>query len=48
MATIGGANAIERLTDEILTEFDIDRETCQQDVALFLASLAEQGLVEFL
>lgn len=35
----------EKLTELILEEFDIDRETAQGDVQRFLQALYEQGMV---
>ncbi len=39
--------SFDRLIDELMSEFDTDKATCQRDVSRFLASLDELGLVRF-
>jgi len=36
---------VSALIDELLLRYDVDRETCEQDVLAFLEELYEDGLV---
>lgn len=42
---INGSNR-ERLADELLIEYEIDRETALKDIDAFLAKIQEAGLTE--
>jgi hypothetical protein len=37
---------VSELRDAILSEYDVDREPCEQDLFHLLAELADKGLVE--
>jgi len=37
--------SVTALCDALLTEFDVDRATCEQDVLTFLNQLAEEKLI---
>lgn len=37
---------VTSLVDQLLTGFDIDRETCERDVLAFLAELDEAGIIQ--
>jgi hypothetical protein len=36
---------VSALIDELLSKYDVDRETCEQDVLAFLGELREAGIV---
>lgn len=38
--------SVTDLIDQLLTGFDVDRETCQRDVLAFLTELDEVGIIQ--
>jgi hypothetical protein len=38
---------VEAVADTIATEYDVDRDRCEQDVLDFVETLADENLVEF-
>src|SRR3569623_1733239 len=45
-ALLDGPKPVVALRDRLIEHFDVDAETCREDLKLFLAQLAERGLVE--
>ncbi|MEM7116769.1 MAG: lasso peptide biosynthesis PqqD family chaperone [Chloroflexota bacterium] len=40
------SKTVAQLVDELLAEFKVERETCEQEVLLFLQDLAQEGLIQ--
>ncbi|MEI8355126.1 MAG: lasso peptide biosynthesis PqqD family chaperone [Deltaproteobacteria bacterium] len=43
---IEGPVKVSDLIDALLTKYDVDRETCEQDVLAFLEELREDGILQ--
>ncbi|WP_274650394.1 lasso peptide biosynthesis PqqD family chaperone [Paenibacillus humicola] len=43
---IASPTTVSRLVDELTSEYDIDRETCEQQVTDFLVNLQKEALIE--
>lgn len=43
--TLDDVNTVEEIVSAITVRFDVDPDTCRADVEVFLAQLADQGLV---